>query len=238
METLSVLSAGAAQELVRSIKDEFTREHHVDISTTFGAVGVINEALLSGAACDVMITSESRLQSLIEAGQVSADSRRDLGRVHTAIAVRADEPSPDISTAARLVDCLQNATRIFCIDPERSTGGGHFDAVLKKLGIHAAVAEKLVVLANGATAMRELVATSGSGLVGCAQATAVLYTPGIRLVGPLPGDLDLATTYTATVASQSVKRRLAAAFVDVLTGAGTLPLRASSGFEDAMTDRA
>lgn len=233
MQTLNILSAGAAQALVKSVQDDFTREHAVSLRTTFGGVGAMRETMLSGVPCDVMITSELMLMDLIESGHVVPESRRDLGRVSTAVAVRDDEPLPDISSVDHFIDCLHNAAEILCTDPRKSTGGGHFAVVLKKLGMDETVQHKLVVYPNGATAMTKLASSAAPGLIACAQATEILYTPGVRLVGPLPDDLSLSTIYTMCVTAQSSQMQLSREFIDLLTGERTLGLRVRSGFEQA-----
>ena len=44
--------------------------------------------------------------------------------------------------------------------------------------------------------MRELGATTGAGMLGCTQVSEILYTPGVTLVGALPGELALSTVYS------------------------------------------
>ena len=70
-----------------------------------------------------------------------------------------------------------------------------------------------------------------SGALGCTQITEIKYTPGVTLVGALPEDLGLATTYSAAVAALALQPALAQRFVALLTGSDTRALRVAAGFE-------
>jgi molybdate transport system substrate-binding protein len=90
--------------------------------------------------------------------------------------------------------------------------------VLKDLGIWDEVADRRRPAPNGATAMRELAAATGSRPIGCTQATEILATPGIVLVAPLPAGCDLATVYTCAIAAKSQVSAEAAELIASLTG--------------------
>ena len=231
---LDVLAAGASQDLVKSLQIRFEEETGAQINATFGAVGAIQEALLAGQACDVIIASERVIDSLVESHNVLGDTGADLGFVHTGVAVPSGESHPDISTPRALSDCLTAADRIYCTDPIRSSAGIHFASVLKRLEIFELLEDRLHTSANGAIAMRELAGRESEVgkevLVGCTQLTEILYTPGVEVVGPLPGEFDLATLYTARVCRNSDQRKLAARFIALLTDPASAAIREEAGF--------
>jgi molybdate transport system substrate-binding protein len=224
--TLRLLSAGAAHSIVATI----ARAAGVEIQGTFGAVGAILERFEAGEACDVVILTRKQVDELAQRGSVVAGSVADLGRVATAIAVRAGKPQPDVSTEAALRDALTTADAIYFPDPTRATAGIHFAKVLEQLGIHEAVRARLRTFPNGATAMRELAEARGRP-VGCTQATEIRAAQGVTLVGPLPPGFDLTTTYTAAVNAAAPNVKAATAFVARLTGEAALAQRKSAGFD-------
>jgi molybdate transport system substrate-binding protein len=221
-----LLSAGAAHSIVGTI----ARAAGVEVQGTFGAVGSILERFEAGEACDVVILTRKQIDQLAGQGRVVAGSAADLGRVATAIAVRAGKPQPDVSTEGALRDALTTADTIYFPDPTRATAGIHFAKVLEMLGIHEAVRARLRTFPNGATAMRELAEARGRP-VGCTQATEILATHGVTLVAPLPAGFDLTTTYTAAVNANAPNVKAATAFVARLTGAAAHPQRKSAGFD-------
>ena len=100
MQTLTVLSGGAAQGLFASIEAVFRERHGCAIDGTFGAVGMMRAKLADGHPADVVVLTAAILRDLAAAGDVIADTVTDIGRVETAIAVRGDDPAPDVADAA------------------------------------------------------------------------------------------------------------------------------------------
>lgn len=230
MKTLRLLSGGAAQGLVEALRGDFEAASGCRIDATFGAVGAMRERLLGGEPADLMILSRALIDGLARDGHVDAASTRDIGIVETAVAVRAGDPAPPIDSADQLRAALLAAGAIHYPDPAQATAGIHFAGVLHKLGLGATLAPRLRPAPNGATAMRALAASTSVRPIGCTQATEILSTPGIALVGPLPPDCDLATTYgcavTTTTALPADATRLAA----LLAGEAHRGLRQRLGF--------
>ena len=229
--TLHILSGGAAQGIVRALEPDFRADTGASVQGTFGAVGAMREKLLAGEPCDVVILTAALVAELEREDRVLPGTSAPLGRVRTGIAVRAGEPMPDIADGAALRATLLAAEAIFFPDPKLATAGIHFVNVLRQLGIDEIVAPHLRPYPNGATAMRELAAGTGRGLVGCTQITEIRYTPGVALVGPLPAEFELATVYTVAVCTGARERDLARRFVALLSSPVTQPMRERAGFE-------
>jgi molybdate transport system substrate-binding protein len=231
MSTLNLLSGGAAQGLVKALQEDFSAATGATLQTRFGAVGAMKEALLAGEPCDVMIVTAAMVDGLVAEGRLRAEGRADLGRVRTGIAVKTGTPHPDVSTAAALKAALLAAAGVYFPDPQRATAGIHFANVLRQLGIHDEMAPRLRTYPAGAIAMRELAAARDGVLIGCTQVTEIKYTEGVAFVGLLPPEFELATVYTAAVAAGTAQTALAQAFIALLAGAETRPLRLAGGFE-------
>jgi molybdate transport system substrate-binding protein len=229
--TLHLLSAGAAQGLARAIEPAFTSETGATLSATFGAVGAMQQRFDAGEPCDVIVLTAALIDALAARGAVRGETRATLGRVRTGIAVRASDAVPDVATPDALRAALLAADAIFVPDMERSTAGIHVAKVLRELGIEAAVRDRLRAFPNGATAMRELAASTSAKPIGCTQHTEILYTQGVRLVAALPREFELATEYVAAVTARAADAALAARFVDALAGADAQTLRTAGGFE-------
>jgi molybdate transport system substrate-binding protein len=229
---LHLLSAGAAQGLARAIEPGFAAGNGATLAARFGAVGAMQELFKSGDPCDVIVLTAAMVDALAAAGEVRRDSRAALGRVRTGIAVRDGDAAPAVATPDALRAALLAADAIYLPDPLKSTAGIHFAKVLRELGIHDAVHARLRAFPNGAAAMRELAASTSARPIGCTQHTEILYTPGVRLVAPLPKAFELATTYVVAVTTRAADAALAARFVDALAGTAAQALRAAGGFED------
>ena len=229
---LNLLSAGAAQGLVKALQASFEADQGCTVQARFGAVGAMKELLMSGAECDLMILSDSLVDELVAAGRLRADQRAPLGRVRTGVAVKAGQPHPDVSTPEALREALRAAEAVYFPDPQRATAGIHFARVMAELAVADELAGRLRPFPNGATAMGEMAQSGPPGSIGCTQVTEILYTEGVELVAVLPPRFELATTYTAAVAIGARQPELAAALLALLASPGQHALRRAGGFED------
>jgi molybdate transport system substrate-binding protein len=228
---LKVLSGGAAKAVVAAAGPYFLERTGSRIQGEFGAVGVMEERLRRGDACDVAILTATLVEALAASGQLEGGSARPLGRVRTGIAVRAGDPLPDVAERASLAAALAAADAVYFPDPLRATAGIHFVRVLQQLGIHDAIAPRLRPYPNGAAAMQALAQAGGRRPMGCTQVTEILYTEGVTLVAPLPVEFELATVYTAAVCTRATQVAHARQLVELLSGLQLSAFRAGAGFE-------
>ena len=232
---LNILSGGAAQSVVNALAGDFRAATGYELACTFSAVGEMKAKLLAGAPADLIILTQALVAELAAGGRVLPDSRADLGRVRTGVAMRAGDPLPDIASAGALRGTLLAAEGIYFPDPHKATAGIHFARVLDSLGIRSEVEPRLRTYPNGATAMRALAQAAGARLVGCTQVTEINNTPGVVLAGLLPREFELATVYSAGVCAAAVSPAAARRFIGLLTGEASRALRMNAGFE--LSDR-
>jgi molybdate transport system substrate-binding protein len=230
MSSLNILSGGAAQGLVGSLSSAFKAQTGLDIAGDFGAVGAMAEKLRGGTTADLVILTSTLVAKLAEEKLVVAASMADVGLVETALAVRTGDPRVTISDAAGLRDALLASDAIFVPDTKASTAGTHVANVLDRLGITDAVAARLRIFPNGATAMRELAASKVRRPIGCTQSTEIISTEGVTLSGSLPKGCELATMYTAGITARAAHAVPAQNLIDLLTGAGQHEQREHAGF--------
>ena len=138
-----------------------------------------------------------------------------------------------VNDAASLRAALLAADAIFVPDTKASTAGIHVAKVLQQLGIADAVAARLKIYPNGATAMRHLAASDAIRPIGCTQSTEIISTAGVVLSGSLPPGCELSTMYTAAVTTRAAHARQAELLIDLLTNADQRELRIRAGFLDA-----
>nr|WP_283815378.1 substrate-binding domain-containing protein [Bradyrhizobium liaoningense] len=224
------MSGGAAQGLVRGLTDSFKAQTGFGIDGEFGAVGIMADRLRAGTQADLLILTQALLAKLAGEKLVTPSSLADVGRVETALAVRSRDPRVTVKTEADLRELLRSADAIYVPDTKASTAGQHVAKVLDQLGIAFEVASRLKIFPNGATAMRELAASTAQRPIGCTQATEIIATDGIALSGSLPPGCELVTMYTAGVTTRAAHPKEAAALIALLTGADRKELREQAGF--------
>jgi molybdate transport system substrate-binding protein len=226
-----LLSGGAAQGLVGALEARFRAASGCEIAATYGAVGAMRAKLTAGAPADLLILTKALIAELAASGQVAAGSVADIGVVRTAIAARSGDPLPATGDEEGLRSALLSADAIYFPDPRQATAGIHFAKVLAELGIARNVAMRLRPYPNGATAMLALAQSRAERPIGCTQATEILHTPGVTLVGPLPQRFELATVYTAGVCTRATLPAEARQLAALLSGEDGRSAREQAGFE-------
>jgi len=224
-----LLSAGAAKALVLALQGDFERAGALCLAATFGAVGAMRERLEAGAPCDAIVSTRAMIDALAVARRVDARSIRDLGWVHTGVAVVHGAPAVSVADPAALRALLQRAGAIFLPDPERATAGIHALKMLRELG--QAQPERLRPHPNGAAAMAALAQQADASAVGITQVSEILYTPGLQLLGALPAPHALATLYSAAVVHGAPQAGAAEHLLALLCAPEQAALRRRCGFE-------
>jgi molybdate transport system substrate-binding protein len=230
MTKFNILSGGAAHGLVASLSPAFKAKTGFDISGEFGAVGAMADKLRNGVATDIIILTKALVAKLAEEELVMSSSITDVGLVETALAVRSGDPKVTVKNADDLRAAFLAADAIFVPDIKASTAGIHIAKVLAQLDIAAEVATRLKIHPNGATAMRELAASSAERPIGCTQSTEIIATKGVELSGPLPKGCELATMYTAGVTTSAAHAGEAQTLIKLLTSPEACEQRARAGF--------
>jgi molybdate transport system substrate-binding protein len=187
--------------------------------------------VVSGEAVDVIILTGVLIDELVSAGLVAPGSRADLGTVGTGVAVRAGTPLPDVSSAQALRGSLLAAARIVCPDPATATAGKVVMQVLERLGLTDQVKPRMQHFPNGYAAMEWLGDSRGSREIGITQITEILANQGVTYAGPLPGDLQAKTVYSAGLAARAVEPGGAREFIARLTGAAARQVLEKAGYE-------
>lgn len=230
MKVLHILSGGAAQGLVESLRDAFESATGHRIDGTFGAVGLMREKLLAGAPADLLILTSALMARLDRDSHIAAGSAKIIGNVETAIAVRRRDAAPSIGSADSLRAALLDADEIHLPDPTQATAGIHFAKVLSELGIADRVAARLRPAPNGRAAMRALANSKSGRPIGCTQVTEILATPGLDLVGSLPPSCALSTPYAVAITRRAQAPEVASRFAAMLTSQAGRDERGELGF--------
>jgi molybdate transport system substrate-binding protein len=230
--TIKVMSAGAVQSMVTALGQEFERASGTTLNLIFNTAGTLRERIAGGEPADLVILSQSAIASLDQPGMFVPGSVTDLGRTVTGVAVREGAPVPDISTPAAFKQALLKAKSVAYTDPKAGGSGGIiFAAMLERLGIADAVNKKAVLGKRGTEVAMSI--AEGRAEIGTTFISEVLPVKGVKVIGPLPGELHTANTYTAAIPAGSASRAAATALLRALTNPATRARWTAAGLEPA-----
>jgi molybdate transport system substrate-binding protein len=229
MKRLKVLSAGAAETLLRSVAPEFEAANSCSIQSKFGNAGVTAAKLDAGEAADLVILPQKSIEEFSRTATIIPNSIAAIGAVGTALAVPQGEVVPALDSLDGLRTALLNSRHIYAPEWRNATAGIHFRRVLETLGIWDSVEPRLKTFPNGAATMRALASASGP-CIGCAQATEILGAPGVAFAGYPPEQFKLETVDSAGVCTSASDESLARKFIAFITGEQSRATRTAAGF--------
>jgi molybdate transport system substrate-binding protein len=231
---LHVLAAGAVQAVLPKLATSFEGQTGHVANITYGSVGDLVGRTEGGQRVDVVILTPPALTSLEGKGLVRPGTRANLGSVGVAVAVRAGVAAPDVSTPEALRVALLSARSVIYADPTKASSGIHFAKVIARLGIADAISSKAHIVPTGIVGMQDLANDTDAGLaIGITQVVEILANPAVRLIGPLPSELQNVTTYTAALGARPADPAAAEAFLTWLTNAAAKQAFAVAGFDVA-----
>jgi len=201
------------------------------LKVVFGTIASLKKRIDAGETADVMILSRPVLDDLQTQGKLVQGSIANVGKSYVAIGIRAGAPLPDISTVEKLKAVLLATNSVSYADPAKGGASGiYFAKVLDRVGIADQMKSK-AVLVPGAEA-GEMVA-KGEAEMGVAQASELAAVPGIKVVGPLPGDLHSEIIFAAGIGSMSADSAAAKSLIELLTGPVGAAILKSKGMDPA-----
>lgn len=180
-------------------------------SVAIESVGGVDAAkrVQAGEAFDVVVLASDAIDKLIAAGRIEAGSKTDLVRSGVAVAVKAGAPHPDIGSEEALRNAVLAARSL-----SYSTGpsGVALAALFERWGIADEIKPRIVQAPPGVP-VGTLVAR-GEVELGFQQLAELIHVQGIDLLGPLPSEIQIVTTFSAGVGTgsaeaEAVRRMLA-----------------------------
>jgi len=225
---LKVMSTLAFIELWHELKPKF-EAGGPKIDLVLAPGGAISKRIAEGETGDVVVNPTSDIARLGNDGKAVAGTSRVVAKSGVGVAVRRGSPKPDISTADALRRALLSANAVAYTDPAAGGGSGiHFAKVLQRLGIADQVNAKAKL--GGGVLNGEVVAR-GDADIAIQQIPELMAVSGVDIVGPLPGDLQLVTSFSAALLSSGKDQKAAKALIELLTSHEAAAMLKAKGFE-------
>jgi molybdate transport system substrate-binding protein len=228
---IRVVSSGGFAAAYRTLAPEFEQTTGNHLITGWGpsmgsTTDAVPQRLARNEPIDVVIMVGSALGKLVEEGKIIPDSRVDLARSPIGIAIRSGSPKPDISTVESLRTTLLNAKSIAYSD---SASGVYVSTELfRRLGIVDQVTGKSRMIPAEPVAS---VVARGEAEIGFQQISELKPIPGIELVGPLPGEVQKITIFSAGIVTGSKDPDAAKSLITFLASPAATQAITASGME-------
>ena len=223
---IKVLSTHAVQDVLREFAPAFERACRITLVIDYNPANALKRRIEDGATFDVAIVTRPVIDALVGQGRIAGETVTDIGRSGLGIAVRKGAAKPDVTTADAFKHTLIAAKSV--ARSREGTSGLYFETLLNRLGIAEAMDGKIVLGGSGRVA--ELVAC-GEAELAVQQIPELLPVDGAEFIGPLPGELQLYTVFSAGVGATCAVKEPAKAFINGLAAPATASLFKAKGFE-------
>lgn len=212
----------------RALLAELTAAYGQPVSIE--AVGGVDAAkrVLAGEVFDVVVLASDAIDKLVADGRVVADSKVDLVTSGVSVAVPAGAAPPDITSEESLKLAVLAAPSL-----GYSTGpsGVQLARLFERWGIAELIAPRLVQTPPGVP-VAALVAR-GEVALGFQQLSELMNVRGIDVLGPLPPEIQITTTFSAGLCAASAQPDAARALLTFLASPDKAATKQRHGMEPA-----
>ena len=228
--TVRVLSPSAVHSSLEAIVEAYREVGSDGVALTFETAPALAARLAGGELADIVIAPPRVMDELIGAGKANPQGLFHLGRVGVGVAVREGAPLPDISSTEALKRSLLAADAII---HTRASSGIYVTQLLERLELAAAVRTKTTSYHDAQGAFTHLANGAGNE-IGFGGITEIRRwsNRGLRLVGPLPPDVQNYTAYVAALTADPPNRDGARTFLRFLASADARAIRSAHGVID------
>ena len=212
---VKVLSGGAVEPGLHAFAELVKRELGHDLKIQFNTTPQIVKRLAAGDVYDIVIVTPAVIEQAIKDGKAVADGRAPVGRVGAGIIVRSAAAAPNVGTTEALKQALLGADSVVY---NSASSGLYLDTLFAKMGVLDQIKPKTTRYPDGASVMEHVIKGKGNEIGFGAMTEIKLYTSkGLKLIGPLPAEVQNYTTYDAALmtgapaadAAKAVLRQLA-----------------------------
>jgi molybdate transport system substrate-binding protein len=211
-----IMTTGAPRKAVDFVMERFGKEARHTATFVQDTAGGVRRRVEAGEAADVIVATPDVLTALEKAGKVAPGTRIDFATTGVGIGIKEGWAKPDISTVEHIRKLVLDAPSIALPDPKAGgTSAVYIEGMFRKLGLDSVVNPKAKLKAGGYAA--DLVA-EGQAIIVFHQISEIKPVKGVTLVGPLPAEIQLITTYSAALAAGAANEAPAKAFLAAVAG--------------------
>jgi molybdate transport system substrate-binding protein len=222
---------GICSMATRGLLDELAAAHaqRTGVPVSFLAVGGVDAArrVSDGEHFDVVALASDAIDKLIATGKLDA-GKVDIVRSEVGVAVYASAQPFDIATEDAVRHAVQTAASI-----AYSTGpsGVALIALFERWGIAEEIRSRLIQAPPGVP-VGSLVAR-GEAALGFQQMSELIGLEGIRLLGPLPQEIQIVTTFSAAPTVGTTQTAAVRALLDFMASAESAEAKRRHGMAPA-----
>lgn len=226
---VQVLSPSAVHSSLEAIVAAHRGRGGAEVQLTFETAPTLVKRVAAGEPADILIAPPVVMDELVAIGKASASGGFSLGRAGVGVCVRADQPIPDVSSTDALKRAVLAADAVF---HTQASSGTYVEKLLEHLGLAARLGARIRSYHDAQETFTHQLASRGRDIgFGGLPEIRRWHDRGLRLVAPLPPDVQNYTTYLAALAADPPHRDAARAFFSFLASAEARAILVAHGVD-------
>ncbi len=214
-ENLAILSAGAVEPGLVKVVEDFEKKTGHKVTIQFGTSPQLSQKLANQFFADVLVTPVSVMKDQINAGKIVQPVPQLIGKVGAGITVRNELMNPKVTTVDEFKEALIQADSLVY---NSASTGLYLDKLFEKMGIAEQLKSKTKKFANGDMVLTHIINGKGREIgFGAIPEIKMYESKGLRLVGPLPAEIQNYTSYVAAVMKGSSNEKIANELLTYIT---------------------
>lgn len=227
---IKVLSGSGVQPVMIELIPRFEQSSGHKVTVDYGTVGGMADRVQKDEAADVIIASESQIESLERQGKVAAGSQTGLAKTGVGVFVGKGVPKPDISSVEAFKRTMLSAKSIGWNDPAAGAPVSiYMIGAFERLGIAAEMKPKTTAFKQRSERFEAV--ARGDVEIGFNQISEILAVSAVDFVGPLPAAIQHYTIFSAGIVASSKEQAAGRALVRFLSSSDAQAIMKAKGFE-------
>ncbi|HZO45985.1 MAG TPA: substrate-binding domain-containing protein [Xanthobacteraceae bacterium] len=225
---MKVLCTNGVKSVTATLIPDVERAIGLAVDVDYASTNMLVDKIVGGETGDLAVLSAEAIDGLIASGVLQKGSRVDLAKSSIGVAIRRGAVAPDVSTVAALKAALLAAKSV--LYSKTGISGVYTPKLFEKLGIAEQIAPKAKNPSSGTVG--EALAR-GEAEIALQQISELLPIAGIKVIAPLPAEVQLTTIFSAGIFTAAVEPRAARMLIEQLTTNAARPLYIDKGLEPA-----
>ena len=225
---LQVSAAASLTDVMKELAANYQKEHpNVEIKFNFGSSGALQQAIQNGGAADLFFSAaQKQMNALEKAGDLAADTRRDL-LINEVVLIVPKEGGKDIKSFEELAG--DKVAKIALGEPKGVPVGQYSEEVFNNMKIFDQVKPKAVYGSD----VRQVLAWVENGEADCGivYATDAAISQKVRVAAKAPEGTHKPIIYPAAILKDSKQKDTAADFLKFVSTPESAKLFQKYGFE-------
>jgi molybdate transport system substrate-binding protein len=226
---IKILAAAAVAPGLTKIADQYRKDTKNRLRITYATAAQLERRLGGGEAADVLIGTPGLMNDQIRRNKVEAEKHVFLGRVGVGVTIRVGAFDPDIATLDQFKQTLLGADSIVYAQPGPGT---YLEKLVELLGIGDQLKAKTTRYLSGSQVLEHVLGGKGVEIGFATIPEIKLFEgKGLKLVGPLPEQIQSTTAYSAGVMTEASEADVAREFIQYLETPPAKAIFTAAGFD-------